>query len=192
MKLLRNLVFSICSIIGLAGMNALAGSYVITYSGGGPSAVVGPTGGTWNSAYSGASGSRGGGAAAADSPTGAIGPGSVTCSGTITAHFEWTPSTDPRPGAIVIKHTSWASASGNDNDCDDGLVHEDVNDGDGSDVSTGSTYELVNNPPARALTKLAARMPTARLITFAATLRWRAHLSPIRPPFMQRSRSVGH
>lgn len=157
MAFVRRTLLSLATL-GTCTTAALAGHYDISFSGGGPIVIVGPSGAPWTKPYTGITGFRGGTANSADQGSngglGSEGPGSVTCDGRITATYTWNRDGDPNsspPPAIVLIETASASYSAYQGSgaCDDGMGDPSLPDGTGyGSGSSGVHYRLVSGPAA--------------------------------------------
>ena len=136
-------------LLGAVASLADASEYEVTYSGGGPVQIVGPSGTSWSQPYASSASGRGGGSTSKNSPSGFSGKGSVACNGPITATLTWDggPNNDPRPKSVVILKTASATWSGDSGGASNGLGDPCVP-GEYAGSSQGTEYELVNNPPA--------------------------------------------
>jgi hypothetical protein len=178
--------------VGSIASSAYAGYYKVTYSGGGPVRVVGPSGVPWTRPYVGTQGFREGKSVSCDPPTDelgpAIGPGSVTCSGQMTAHFEWiVEATDRKqvpPDCIVIEQFASASWQGESGSCSNGLGHPATGTSQGQS-SSGFHYRLVNDPPGEfdILCTPTAHAQTSQWSGCVAEVYYRASATPIELAF---------
>lgn len=145
------LIFLISGVV-IAGV-AMAGHYQVTYSGGGPAAITGPSGTTWYKNYANASGARSGGNQSQDPPVGLadgqVGPGSVYCSGEITATLQWVNDgggdNEPPPKSVILLKSASASFQGDSGGCNNGLGDTAVINSLDGHVS-GDHYEVVSDP----------------------------------------------
>lgn len=136
--------------------------YDITYSGGtwASNGPAGPISGPYLGTYG--AGTWTGGGDPGPPPVGALGPGSCSCTGMITATFVWNNGGDSAnlpPQVVLIKETSYASWSGDSGSCSNGLGDTpiDVQHGQYSSgirwtarSSPGKTFSITITPSAQA------------------------------------------
>ncbi len=137
--------------------------YDITYTGGtwASNGSAGPISGPYLGTYG--AGTWTGGGDPGPPPVGALGPGSCSCTGMITATFVWNNGGDSAnlpPQVVLIKETSSASWYGDSGSCSDGLGDTPVNSQHGqlsagvrwtARPSPGKTFSITLSPSAQAM-----------------------------------------